>query len=298
MKRLALPLLLIVLVVAGHSLAAFMVPARLPPIAEAVGKVLVLLAIYWGLLRAVDVGIGALSTEPFAHNQPERLALLPLFSKAAKITLTVLAAIEILQSLGYSAASLFAGLGIGGLAIALAAQKTVENLVGSVILTIDRPFRPGDTVQVGSGAEMVLGTVESVGLRSTRIRTVQRTVVTLPNGRLADMRIESYAPRDRSRLDFVLSIAQTTTSDVVRAVLCDLDAYLRALPELSGDPAVFLSALTRDSLDVSVGLALSTTDDNRFFALRQDIFLHAMKIVESNGTKLAAPVRDVRLPAA
>ena len=98
--------------------------------------------------------------------------------------------------LGYPVASVLAGLGIGGLALALAAQKTVENLFGSVSLAADEAIRLGDTVRIDN----LQGTVEGIGLRSTRVRTPERTLVTIPNGLLAGQRIESLTARDRMRL--------------------------------------------------------------------------------------------------
>ncbi len=251
-----------------------------------------LLAVFWGLLRSIDLGIDALRGTLFAKGRPERLALLPLFSKAAKVVLGAVAIVEVLQRLGYPAASLIAGLGIGGLAVALAAQKTVENLFGSVILGVDQPFRPGDLVKVDD----VVGTVETVGLRSTRIRTASRTRVTLPNGRLSDMRIESYSARDRMRVDFVLGLVQSTRVEQLRKIISEIQSYLSALPNIHSDPAtVFLTAVTPNSLDISIGFSIDTTDDATFQKARQDVLLRILGIVEENGSALAMPSRAVHL---
>jgi MscS family membrane protein len=155
---------------------------------------------------------------------------------------------------------------------------------------VDHPFRPGDTVTV----DTITGTVESIGLRSTRIRTLARTLVTLPNGRLSDMRIESYAPRDRMRLDLKLSLIQTTRAEQVRKIVTDIDAYLRTLHQLSGDPEVFFDAITQNSIDVIVGLGVNTKIDRTFQELKQEILLQLLAIVETNGSQLATPVRAIK----
>src|SRR5512146_3066244 len=147
---------------------------------------------FWGGLRSIDLGFQAIAATPTARTHGLGQSLLPMLRKATKIAVFAMAVIAVLTDLGYPVASLLAGLGIGGLAIALAAQKTVENLFGSVSISIDQPFRIGDFVKLESG---VLGTVETIGLRSTRFRTLERTIVTIPNGKLADQRVESFAPR-------------------------------------------------------------------------------------------------------
>ncbi len=293
LHQLAGPLILLAAVAVAQVLADFLFfTKQARAFLDSLTSAAVIFAVFWGVLRSIDLGIEALRGSMFAKGRPERLALLPLFSKAAKVILTIATAIEVLQKLGFPAASLLAGLGIGGLALALAAQKTVENLFGSVILAVDQPFRPGDVVQVDG----LTGTVESIGLRSTRIRTVARTRVTFPNGRLSDMRIESYAPRDRTRMDLVLSLVQSTRVDQLRRIISEIDGYLRGLPQVHSDPpTVFLTGITTNSLDVSIGLSIDTTDDVTFQKARQDILLALLGIVEQNGSSLATPVRTVRL---
>ena len=254
-------------------------------------QALALVSFFWGALRAVDLGIDGLRATPFTSGHAERRALLPLFRKTAKLTLAIIAAITVLQKLGLPVASLIAGLGIGGLAIALAAQKTVENLLGSVIIGIDQPFRPGDTVKI----EDFTGTVESVGLRSTRIRTPNRTIITLPNGRLSDMRIETFAPRDRIRLNFTVSLVYTTTAAQLRSIVEEIRQLLEGLPDAHTDPPdVFFTNLGTHALEVSANTWLATSD-RAFNVARQSVLISVMEIVARNGSAFAFPTRTVRL---
>jgi MscS family membrane protein len=218
--------------------------------------------------------------------------VLPLGSKIAKVAMVVIGAIAVLTQLGYPVASLLAGLGIGGLALALAAQKTVENLFGSVSISVDQPCRVGDFVK----AEGVSGTVESIGLRSTRIRTLDRTVVTVPNGKFADTRIENVAPRDRIRLYCVLQLVYGTSAGAMREVLAGVEELLRGHPKLHAEPpSVRFVNLGASSLDVEVAAYFAVTDWGEFTELRQELFLRFMEIVERAGSSFAFPTQTVVL---
>jgi MscS family membrane protein len=130
-----------------------------------------------------------------AFDRTNAQTIVPLIGRSLRVALGLAALLVPLSQLGYPVGTLLAGLGIGGIIVALAAQKTVENLFGSVSLAADRVMRVGDWVKFDD----VQGTVERIGLRSTHIRTLDRTVVKVPNGRLAELRIESFGERDRIR---------------------------------------------------------------------------------------------------
>jgi MscS family membrane protein len=192
-------------------------------------------------------------------------------------------------------ATVLAGLGVGGIAIALAAQKTVENVFGSVSLAADRVLRVGDWVKV----EDVSGAVETIGLRSTRLRTVDRTLVTIPNGRLADMRVESFGARDRIRLFATLRLAQDTPAAAVRRVVGDVERLLRAHERIWPDAmSVRLVEIGASSLDVAVSAWLRTTDFAEFEEMRQELLLGFLECVERAGARLTPPVQAVRVEPA
>jgi len=247
-------------------------------------------AFFWFLLRVVTVGGQILSASTWAQARPASRSLVPLGARTAQIAVLAMAVVAILADLGFAVTSLVAGLGIGGLALALAGQKTVENLFGAFSIGVDQPFRVGDFVTV----EGVMGTVEVIGLRSTRIRTLERTVVTIPNGKLADMRIESFAPRDRIRFASVLGLSRSTTADQVREVLKQIDAMLRAQAKLWPDSVtVRLKEITPTSLDIEVQAWFTTTDFPEFQGIREELLLAFMGIVEGAGTSFAVPTRAV-----
>ena len=242
-------------------------------------------AVLWLVTRSVDVGATRVLERPSTGENPAARSLLPLGAKAAKVTLLAIAAIAALSELGYPVGSLVAGLGIGGIALALAAQKTVENLFGSLAIGVDQPFRVGDFITV----EGLSGTVESIGLRSTRLRTVDRTLVTMPNGKLADMRIESYAERDRIKLACTLALPRDTSAAVLRAVLAGARERLAASPKIWPDVGVTLARIGDASVDVEILAWFQTRSWDEFTKLREDALLGLLDEVEKAGASLVAP---------
>jgi MscS family membrane protein len=229
---------------------------------------------------------------PWTRTSAGLTGLLPLGRKLSKVILLAIGLVAVLNELGFQVASLLAGLGIGGIAIALAAQKTVEHLFGSVAIGVDQPFRVGDVVKV----EDVTGTVESIGMRSTRIRTLDRTIVTYPNGKLADMKSETFAARDRIRLLVNLGLSYDTTAAQLREILGQVEAALLSHPRLAADaPSVRLSALNESTMNVEVIAWFATAEWGQFTAIRQDLLLAFLEIVERAGARLAFPTRTVRV---
>jgi MscS family membrane protein len=251
----------------------------LHPLAEAwwmrLLRTALLIALFWTLLRVVEGMAEALAPKARAHGRAVALALLPIGVRVAKIAVVLMALIALLSEFGYPVASLLAGLGLGGLAIALAAQKTLEHVIGSVAISIDQPFRPGDRIKVDD----LVGRVESVGLRSTRIRTADRTLVTFPNGRLADLRIENIGARDRMRFGTVISLPLDVPVDTVREVLGELRQALVAQTRISHEDArVSVREITRTSIDIDVAAWFETQDETEFQALRDELLLDLQEI--------------------
>jgi len=248
--------------------------------------------LFWALWRLVDVGRQVLSQSVWAHTSTSSRTLLPLAGRIAKVGVLAIGAVAVLSMLGYPVASLVAGLGLGGLALALAAQKTVENLFGAFSIGIDQPFREGDFVKI----EDFVGTVETIGLRSTRFRTLDRTIITIPNGKLADMRLESFAVRDRIRLAMTIGLVYDTTSAQMRQVLSRVERELREHPKIWPETVVVrFGALGSSSLDIEVMAWFQTSDWGEFQLIRQNVLLDVMQIVEQAGTAFAFPTRTIQV---
>jgi MscS family membrane protein len=256
-------------------------------------RALLFITFFWGLLRSVDV-IGDFLVNHWEKTKDAHgmRAIVPVAESILKIFVVAMGLIVILSEFGYPAASLITGLGVGGVALALAAQKTVENLFGSVSIGVDKPFRVGDFVKI----EDFVGTVELIGLRSTRIRTLDRTIITIPNGRLADMRVESFAPRDRIRLTFKLGLVYETTAAQMREVLEGIERSLREHPKIWADSVVVrFESFGDSSLNIQIMAWFTTSDFDEFQLIRQEVLLQFMDVVERAGTGFAFPTRTVHL---
>jgi MscS family membrane protein len=252
----------------------------------------VVVTVFWAMWRAVDVAGQAASQSSWGRDSASARSLLSIGMRAGKVAVAALGVVAGLAQLGYPVASLVAGLGLGGLAFALAAQKTVENLFGSVSLAVDQPFRVGDFVKV----EDFVGTVEAIGLRSTHIRTLDRTVVSIPNGRLADMRLESFTARDRMRLACTIGLEYGTRLAQMRAVLQGLERVLREHPKIWPDAVVVrFKEFAASSLDVEVMAWFQTSEWSEFQLIRQEVLLQFMDVVESAGASFAFPTQTVHV---
>lgn len=188
--------------------------------------------------------------------------------------------------LGISVAPLLAGFGVGGLAVALAAQHTFENIIAGIVLFADAPVRIGDVCQFGDQR----GTVEQIGLRSTRIRSIDRTMITVPNSEFAKLNLVNYSRRDRILFKAKLSLRYETTSDQMRFVLAALRELLKTHPRLVGDSVRARFVGYGDwSLDVELHGLAETSDYADFLAIQEDVLLRVMDVVGEAGCGFAFP---------
>ncbi|MBS2023095.1 MAG: mechanosensitive ion channel family protein [Deltaproteobacteria bacterium] len=248
-------------------------------------------AVLWLVMRAVSELTGYLHESDWAKASPASRALIPLGSTLTKLLVVFVGLISLLSELGYSVSSIVAGLGIGGLALAFGAQKTVENLFGALSIGIDQPFRAGDVVRV----EDSIGTVEVIGLRSTRIRTADRTIITIPNGKLAELKIESLAARDRFRFYAVLGLTYATKASQLRAVISAIELLLRQSPKVWPEVQVVLLQFGPSSLDIEVSAWIQAKDSAEFAKLKQELLFQILETVEREGSSFAFPTRSVQL---
>ncbi|MGZ7032499.1 MAG: mechanosensitive ion channel family protein, partial [Thermoanaerobaculia bacterium] len=191
-----------------------------------------------------------------------------------------------LRTLGLEATAAVAGLGVGGIAIAFAAQKTIENLFGTVTIVTDKPIHVGDYCQAGSTE----GGVESIGLRSTRIRTLDRALVTIPNGQLAGMAIGNLTHRDKFLFRHNIRLRYETTADQLRQVLTNIRKMMWAHSKLeAGTIRIRLIRFADYSLDLEVFAYVLTHDTPAFLEIQEELLLAIMDIIEESGTSVALP---------
>ena len=197
-----------------------------------------------------------------------------------------------IRSLGLDVVPLVAGLGVGGLAVALAAQTTFANFIGSLILFTNKPVREGDFCRYGDQ----IGTVEEIGLHSTRIRSLERTVVSVPNAEFAQMQLDNFSKRDRRLLRTTLALRIETTPEQLRCVLAELRQLLLGHPMVTPDPArVRFVGHGPHSKNVEIFAYLRCQDQNTFLAIQEDLLLRIEDIVRDAGTAFAVPAQTAYL---
>jgi MscS family membrane protein len=188
--------------------------------------------------------------------------------------------------LGLPVTAMIAGLGVGGLAVALAAQSSIENLIGGISLYADQPVRIGEWLQLGDRR----GCLEEVGLRSAKIRTPEGTLYTLPNAAFAKLAVVNLSRREKTLLKTSLRLRYDTTGDQLQYVLAKLQAMLEEHPEFDPEEAdAKLAGFGPYFLEVQFQAFANTTNWPRFKEIRQDVFMRALAIVEEAGTALALP---------
>ena len=194
--------------------------------------------------------------------------------------------------IGVPVYGIIAGLGVGGLAIALAAQPTIENLIGSLNLFADKPIRVGDFCRYGDS----LGSVEGIGIRSTRIRGVDRTLTTIPNASLSKMPIVNFTQRDRMLIRTVISVRCETTAEQLRFLLAKLREMLLAHPRILGESArARLTGFGGGSREIEVFAHATTRDWPEFLGIQEDVLLRIIDIVQQSGTSFALPSQTLYL---
>lgn len=247
---------------------------------------------FWGFLRFVDL-IADLLAEGARERDLAIYHFVPLIKRAARVFLIIIGVILVIQNLGYSVGSLLTGLGIGGLAVALAAQESLGNFFGSVSIAADRPFKVGDWIQVGSKID---GDVEEVGLRSTKVRTWAKSQLTIPNKLLADEIIENWSRMPKRRVKQVVGVTYETKPDQMDALVGDIRKLLREDEGVNQDfILVNFTDFGPHSLDILVYYFTSTTKWLEHMDIRQRINLKIMHAVEARGLSIAFPTQTVYL---
>jgi MscS family membrane protein len=194
------------------------------------------------------------------------------------------------QTLGLPVLSMVAGLGIGGVAVALAIRPTLENLIGGFVLYIDKPIRVGDFCTFGDHT----GTVETIGVRSVQIRSLDRTLITVPNAQFADMQIINWARCDQMMIHHIIGLRYETDDDQLRYVLAKIREMFYGHPRIDSDTVrVRFVAYGPSSQDIEIRVYARTREWNDFYAIQEDVLLRISEIVKKSGTGFAFPSQTV-----
>jgi MscS family membrane protein len=252
------------------------------------GMVLIIVGVTWLLMRMIGIGSELTVARLKRIHASNKIALAGLLGRLSQIGVMTIGMLIVLFLAGVNLTAALTGLGIGGLAVAFAAQKTLENLFGGIMIISDRPVRIGDICKIGE----VTGTVVDIGLRSTRIRTPERTIVTIPNGQLALMNLENLTLRDKYLFKPVISLRQQTTVDQMQSVLSKIRELLESDAKVESKTArVRFIGIGKDSQDVEIFAYVFAVSQEQFLGIQEDLLLRILDIVESTGTSLALPTQ-------
>ena len=251
-----------------------------------------LFAVAWLLWDFVTLWTRRTRRRITAPEERGMLSLTLLLHRMLKVAIATVALFSILYLAGLNLSAALAGLGIGGIAVALAAQKSIENLFGGISILTDRVMRVGDLCRVGE----TLGTVEDIGLRSTLIRTFERGLISVPNGSLAAANIENLSARDKMRIFGKLGLRYESTQEPLKKVLIQVGAMLRDHPRVETATAwIRLAKLAESAMELEMQAYVLTREYDDYAAVREDLLLRIMDIVESCGTALSSPSQTVFL---
>lgn len=251
--------------------------------------IVTVIAVVWFGLRLVDA-IAELAIARMQRAQRRQIiSVITLLRRTVKILLLVFSGIGILDTFGIDVTTGIAALGIGGIALALGAQKTVENLVGSVTVIADRPLQVGDFIKVGD----VVGTVEDVGIRSTRIRTGERTVVTIPNGDLSARQIENFAARDRFLFNPTIAIHFSTPSAKLKEALSIVQGVIGEEKNMAEGGRARLGSISATAFNIDVFAYIDVKEFDTQVIIRESLYLRIYERLEAAGIGLAFPTQTI-----
>ncbi|MFO7724598.1 MAG: mechanosensitive ion channel family protein [Oceanipulchritudo sp.] len=249
--------------------------------------------VFWGLFRIADVLVDVLSSFSSKTGTDSFRGFGSLVKKSLRVFIIIVGAVMVIDNLGYNIGGIIATLGIGGAAFAFAAKDTIANIYGSIALALDRPFRVGDWIQVG---DTVDGDVEEIGLRSTKVRTWPKTVISIPNAVLANEMIDNFSRMPKRRVKQVVGVTYGTPPDTMGEIVAAIRAMLG---EDEGVNQEFILVNWTDfgssSLDILVYYFTATTKWLEYMEIRQRINMKIATIVADHGSSVAFPTRTLHL---
>lgn len=255
-------------------------------------KTLLVLAVYWVMLGIVDVVMYRLADRMKRNGQQDAAVLLKPASTGVKLIIALLAIISWMDNLGYEVTTILAGLGVGGVAVALAAQKSLENLIGSITIYASQPVHVGDFCKFGD----TLGVVEEIGLRATQLRTLSRTVVHIPNAMFASGKIENLSQRDKILYRTRLRLSYNDAPAQVKQVLVKIRELIEQHKFIDEENSrVRFLEFGEYAQELELYVYIKTKDFIEYLEYRENINLSIHEIIESAGAHLTVPVKAISL---
>jgi MscS family membrane protein len=286
--------LLVLVLIIRWTLSRLSLPLLARQLWSSVATTITIAAFVWAFILFAGLCEGYIRARMVRRNQAGAISILRFAGRTVDLLAVFVGILVALYHFGVNPTAAMAGLGVGGIAVALAAQKTLENVIGGISLILDNAVRVGDLLKVGEA----LGFVQEVGLRSTRIRTFDRTVITVPNGQLANVQLENISIRDKFWFHHTVRLRYETTAGMLRSILQGVNDLLtqHAAVERSSVWVRFLRIGT-SSLDVEIFAYARASDWPHFLETQQELLLRIMEIVQAAGALLAFPTQTMYLEA-
>jgi len=259
-------------------------------IIQAIAKIILICVFIWLLMRTIDF-IGLLLKQRIhATGDMKDHQLVVFFRDFLKAILLIIGILMVLGlGFGFEVSKLWTSLGIAGAALALSAKESIENLIASFIIFFDKPFTAGDVLKV----QNITGTVEKIGLRSTRIRTDQKTYVTVPNKQMVDSIVDNQTLRTQRKAEIRLQIGLSASPDVLQQFIQEIEKILNK--EVIEDSSVFLNDIAVNAFFINVDFFTAPIAQTEFNQLKQDVNLEILKLMNQYGLQLAGATMDVNI---
>ncbi|MDQ6972466.1 MAG: mechanosensitive ion channel family protein [Mariprofundaceae bacterium] len=259
---------------------------------DQIGRILSLAIGTWFLWRLIDGLSAHLSAKAAQTDSSLDDQLVPFISKTLKIFIVITAVLVIAQNMGYSISGLVASLGIGGIAVAMAARDTLANVFGSIMILMDRPFAIGDWIKAGDFE----GVVEEIGFRSTRIRTFEQTLINIPNSVLANMVIDNIDARSKRRIMMRIGLTYSTTPEQMQKAIEGIEAILAAHPGVDQQfKLVKFDEFADSSLSIFLYYFSASKNWTEYLQVRQEVNVQIMQLLESMNLDFAFPTRTLHI---
>lgn len=251
----------------------------------------IVLNITWIILRIIDFIAFVLTKKAEKTQSKADDQIIQFVKETLKIITYIFSLLFILGAVfNFNISTLIAGLGIGGLAVAFAAKDTIENLIASLIIFMDKPFIIGDYIKVGN----IDGIVEKIGFRSTRIRTLEKSYLTLPNKTLVNEKLDNLTLRTSYRAKLHIRLTYETTTEQIKAIVKDIQQYIDEHPKLNKNGLVRFEDFGESSLDITILYFVDTKEYAQYLTVKEEINFKIIEIVKKNGSNFAFPTRTIQ----
>lgn len=213
-------------------------------------------------------------------------------SNILKFLTVCIAVVMVISELGYNINGLLTGLGVGGLAVSLAAQDSLKNLISGFFIMFDKPFDVGDLIETAE----FKGIVEDITMRSTRIRTLEDSIVIVPNSKLSEANITNLSKFTKRLVEFKIGLLYSTPADTIKKCENDIHAYLESTEEVcKNNIRVYFSEFDDSSINIQIRFYINTADYNEYCRFMNDFNFEIKKIIENNGTDFAFPTQSIHI---